>query len=498
VKLQDYFKDGVITPLGYSPTSGSIKPVHVANGLFRAALGEYYDPRVLNKMLIRWANRGAEERHPTEELVDAAGARLGDLALSANHQRLNELRELLKGVLGADGAVFDKNENCSYTLTHRTHLTADHNDRGTGDFLFRLLKVDLGRGPSPVLELLRELLGESSDEISVLSLPLTAGEDATVYELDERDLPESLKVRSGAEGKVFRSPIVRELRAGFDTLATFERARGSKLHSLRRIVTFATFALIQHVVHRALDYEDGRQFRAARPPMLLDFVQGGWSSIAVASQGTYNLACKAIERMVGHGVRARLVEEHGERWTTRQVEQFVEEIELRGPEKAQERRRKHFSEVFKSYAAGGGTISDAFGHAIVDVLLEDLSGSPFDFMRALGVRGGLLAPRGQRAVKKRYAPSPELLEVLLASTLEHEEEVELEQLADRWRDRFGIVTGALPTDARDLARCSILDATKEDLAGNAEALRAMLIEIGYARRYADGVTVIRLGHKGAA
>lgn len=496
MKLQDYFKDGVVVPLGYSPTSGSIKPVHVANGLCRAALGEYFDPRVLNETLIRWANRGAEERHSTEDLVQIASDCLGDLALPANHQRLNELRELLKGVLGADGAVFDKNENCSYTLTHRTHLTRDHNDRGTGDFLYRLLAVDLGRGSSPVLQLLRDLLAEDSDEISVLSLPLTAGEEASSYELDDADAPESLKTKGSSEGRTFRSLIARELRAGFDMLGEFERARGSKLHSLRRVVTFASFALVQHVVHRALDYEDGRSFRSARPPMLMDFVQGGWSAIAIASQGTYNLACKAIERMVGYGVRAKLDEEHGARWTTRQVEQFVEEVELRGGEKAQDRKRKHFLEVFRSYAAGGSTIADAFGLAVVDVMLEDLSGTPFDFMRALGVRGGLLAPRGQRAVKKRYAPSPELLEVLLASTVHHDEDLELEQLAERWRDRFGIVTGALASDARDLARWSILDATKEDLVRNAEALRSMLIEIGYARRYADGVTIIRLGHGG--
>jgi hypothetical protein len=495
MKLQDYFKDGVIAPLGYSPTSGSTKPVHVANGLCRAALGEVYDPRILNETLIRWANRGAEERHSTEDLVHAAADRLGDLAQPGHQQQLNELRELLKGVLGADGAVFDKNENCSYTLTHRTHVTRDHNDRGTGDFLYRLLAQNLGSGPSPILQLLRELLAEDSDEISVLSLPLTAGEESSTYKVDESDIPDSLKTKTGGDGRTFRSPILRELRAGFDMLAAFERARGSKLHSLRRIVSFASFALVQHVVHRALDYENGRSFRAARPPMLLDFVQGGWSPIAVASQGTYNLACKAIERMVAHGVRAELERVHGARWTTKQVEQFVEEIELRGNDKAQERKRKHFMEVFRSYA-GSSTIADAFGLAVVDVLLEDLTGTPFDFMRALGVRGGLLAPRGQRAVKKRYAPSPELLEVLLASTIAHDEELELEQLAERWRDRFGIVTGALSADARELARWSILDATKEDLVRNAEALREMLIEIGYARRYADGVTIIGFGHGG--
>jgi hypothetical protein len=496
MRLQDYFKDGVVTPLGYSPTSGSIKPVHIANGLCRAALGAHYDPRVLNRALNRWANRGAEERHPTEALIDEAAERLGDLAAPANRPRLNELRELLRGVLGADGAVFDRNENCSYTLTHATHVTRDHNDRGAGDFLFRLLAADLGAGESPVLPLLRELLADATDEISVLSLPLTDGEEAAPYEVDLAAAPPALALRGGAGQRDFRAAILRELRAGFDALAAFERAQGSKLHSLRRLIAFATLALYLHLTHRSLDYEDGRTYRSRRPPMLLDFLQAGWSPVAVASHATYSLAAKSVERMIGYGVRAALEAAHGERWTTRQVEQFVADVELRGGERAQERKRKHFLEVFRSYAGGSG-IAEAFALAAVDAMLDDLSGTPFDFARALGVRGGLLAPRGQRAVKKRYAPSPEILEVLLAATMRQGEELELAELAERWWDRFGILTGARGGDAGDLARWSILDATKEDLVTNAAALRETLIAVGFARRYADGVTIIRLAPGGS-
>ena len=496
MRLHDYFKAGVVEHLGYSPTSGSIKPVHVANGLCRAAIGEYYDPRLLNRALNRWANRGAEERHPTEDLVADAAKRLGDLALTTHRHQLNELRELLRGVLGADGAVFDKNENCSYTLTHRAHVTRDHNDRGTGMFLYHLLAADLGEGESPALSLLRELLSDASDEISVLSLPLIAGEEPMRYSIDEDGPPEALKTRAGPNGaRSFKSPIVRELRLGFDAIAAHERTHGSKLHSLRRIVTFCGFSLFLHIVNRSLDYEDGRGFQAHRPPLLLDFIQRGWSPIAVGSYATYNLSCKSIERMVGHGVRVALAGEHGDRWTTHQAEEFINDVELRGNAKAQERKRKRFLEVFRSYLSAMG-VAEAFALAVVDALLEDMAGTPFDFARALGVRGGLLAPRGQRAVKKRYAPSPELVEVLLVSTMKVGEELELEQLADRWWERYGVLTGARQLDARELARRSILNATREDLVENADALRATLIDIGYARRYADGVTVIRLGARG--
>ena len=493
MNLQHYFKEGVVVPLGYSPNSASVKPVHIANGLCRAVLGHYYDPRVLNQALIRWAKHGSEERHPTAELIAEAREQLGDLAEPRNLARLNELRELLRGVLGADGAVFDKNDNCSYTLTYKAHVTRDHNDRGTGDFLYGVLAADLGAGPSPTIGLLRELLEDASDEISVLSLPLTCGEEPHSWNAEGDETPAALEVKRNGRGQVFRSQILRELRSGFDAVAKFERANGSKLHSLRRLMLFATFALYLHLTHRGLEYEDGRSFAAQRPLVLTDFLQTGWSSVANASHATYNIGAKKIEAMITHGVRSVLIEEHGERWTTKQIEGFINEIEFKGGDKKKERSRKHFQEVYRSYAQAMRTNLNAFVHAMVDVMLEELSGTPFDFARALGVRGGLLAPRGQRAVKKRYAPSPELLEVLLAASMNSGEELELNELAERWRTKFGIITGALPTDSRDLGSASVFDATKEDLGRNAEALRDTLIEIGYGRRYADGVTIIRLG-----
>ena len=48
---------------------------------------------------------------------------------------------------------------------------------------------------------------------------------------------------------------------------------------------------------------------------------------------------------------------------------------------------------------------------------------------------------------------------------------------------------------RVITAWAINNATKEDLSANALALREALIDMGYARRYADGVTVIRIATK---
>jgi hypothetical protein len=355
--------------------------------------------------------------------------------------------------------------------------------------------MDLGDGPSPLLDLLRGLLSDPSDELTILSLPLL-DDEASGSEIADDELPDSLSTKRSGGRMSFRSPIVREIRSGFDMLAAFERTRGSKLHSLRRIVTFSSLSMFLHIINRSLDYEDGRAFNKKRPPMLLDFVQRGWLPIAAASAATYNLARKSIERLLRHGMGAALEEEHGPRWTKRKAEDFIGQIGLRSTRNKETRTRKYFLEVFRSYSGGGHSIPEALMLAAVDALVADLTGTPSDYARALGVRAGLLAPRGQRAVRKRYAPGPEVLEVLLASTVASDEEIELEELTNRWWERYGILTGARKTDSRDLTQRSILDASKEELAANADALRRTLIDIGYARRYADGVTIIRLGTGG--
>ena len=137
------------------------------------------------------------------------------------------------------------------------------------------------------------------------------------------------------------------------------------------------------------------------------------------------------------GIRAALEQEYAQ-WTKRRFAQLVETMTFQGSPARQEQKRKQLLDVFNSYAAEAN-ILDAAAFAIVDGLVEEMSGTPIDFARSLGVRSGLLAPRGNRAVKKRYAPSTELLETLLVATVDLDDDAELHELADAWADRFNIL-----------------------------------------------------------
>lgn len=497
MELDVLFNIGIHTPLGYHATSASTKPVHVANGLFRAALGRAYDPRLLNRVVNRWARRRTEERHPTDAVLADAGERFSAFADGSRRPLLDGFRDLLRDVLDADDAVYDKNENCSYTLTTQHLVTQDHSDRGTGRFLYTLLATDLGAGQSPALDVLTHLLADDTDEISVLTLPLLDDPDGVAARRTYDAPPASLATVRTPDGMTrFASPTASHLRAGFDALGRFLATDGGKLQNLRRIVTFAAVSLFLHVVGRAADEEQETSAqRLRRPPILLDIVQAGWTPVGAASYGTYLLAAKSVDRLTERGIATALHEAHTH-WDQDRVDDFVADLALRGRSRDQERKRRSVLDACRSYAAGGAPLFDALVLALVDLAHEELTATPFDFARAMGVRSGLLAPRGNRAVKKRYAPSAEVVEVLLASVLAPGEEVDLATLAERWWERYHILVGARNSDAVELATFSITDASAEDLGQNAAALRDLLLGLGYARSYADGVTVIRLASGG--
>src|SRR5450759_1726609 len=226
INFENVFFDKMIEEtLFYSPKI-EMKPVHLANGLFRAVCGKFADASDQHMVVYPKGNPDS----------------------NVNEQ----IREVLNSILSADGALFGKARMSSYTLSHVSHITSEDHDRGTGEWLLAILSHDDGNGPSPALALLRELLNQDnrqrSDEISVLTLPLTKAN----FEL--RDFhprmpitcPSSLRVN---ETGAFCDPLLYSIREGFDRIAEYDRDTGrysGKLDTLRRLVTWGCFSVYLH------------------------------------------------------------------------------------------------------------------------------------------------------------------------------------------------------------------------------------------------------------
>jgi hypothetical protein len=129
-------------------------------------------------------------------------------------------------------------------------------------------------------------------------------------------------------------------------------------------------------------------------------------------------------------------------------------------------------------------------------------GLPWRALLALGRRSGYLLPYDDRGrggkEHKRYGANAEFAELLVAATVAPGDPLDFDDFLDRLRDSFGIVVGRrvdFDTIRRnDLRQGAALQRSvsvnENDLRLNLLAFKNLIIDIGFAKSYADGRTVV--------
>lgn len=482
---------------GFLPTNSSMKPVHVANGLCRRLQGSYYDFAPLAELLRQFVDnqRGGykEERNPNASILDNYEGRLEDrFGNDPSDEALTRFRALAKDTLGADDAVFPT--QASFTLTHERMVTGDISDNGAGDMLAALLTAGAGP-PSGAAATFRELLATDGDPWTMIGWPmldLLQPHEAPVGGSTQLRAERRAELLGLTEGGVLRSQTLRVLRDRYDQLASYERSHGSKLTTLRRLVLFGVFTLHVHMVRRASEVSPD----APLPPLLLDMFDGGRRSLREASAATLQCGIRAIEHLVLWRIREHITEQAGD-----DVDGFVESLPS----------GTDWDAVRSEYDAQGssfdptGALAEAYWKVgYTGVGPKEVQGFPWNSLLALGRRSGFLLPYDNRGrggkEHKRYGATAEFAELLVISTVRPDEPLDFDEFLDRLRSSFGIVIGRtsdfalirgndlrLKEDASMQRSVSVLES---DLRMNLHAFRDLMIDIGFAKAYADGRTVV--------
>jgi hypothetical protein len=486
--------------LGLRLTNFSIKPVHVANGLARALTQRSYATKALAQTLRRWVRKQKlgidKEQYPNDVILrDFGEAFEPRRGTTPNEQQLNRLRALAKDAIGADDAVFPQEDQSSYTLANERFVTKDPSDVRVGLFLARLLRAE-PESRTDAADLFVELLASESDAWTTLALPLL-----TLGQVREEMLDGEVGQLAAKSDHLFQatdgqlaSPTLAVLREACDRLARFERESGSKLNSLRRLVLFGCFAVHVHAISRWHERNDA----APRPPILLDMFDGTLKSVRDASRATVRASGDAIEGLLLECLRE---------WVRTEIGTSREDIDsaLRS-----ESGNEALIPDCETYLAGGQPPLDAIAQTLIDAAMDDpkMREHPIGALVELGRRAGFLTPwantgRGGK-LQKRYTATAEFLETLVAATVSPDDPLEFPEFLDRLRFDYGIVLGR-PEDDR-LIRYNNLHGTQfgpptaineEELRQNVMQFRALVVETGYAKSYADGRTVITTAPEGA-
>jgi hypothetical protein len=481
---------------GFIPTNTSMKPVHVANGMARRILGTQADFAPLARLLRQYVEnqRGGfkEERNPNSAILEAFGERFTDrFDNPPSDEAMTRFRSLAKDTLGADDAVFPT--LASFTLSHARMVTNDISDNGSGDFLASLLRSGAPHRPDTAATLLAELLESDTDPWTTIGWPLLdLGDEqpATLGATAQLRADRSAALLATDTEGILVSPTLRALRDRYDQLAEYEKAHGAKLTTLRRLVLFGVFATHVHIIRRCHDViTDGPQ-----PPLLLDLFDGRRRSLREASAATLQAGFRAVEQLVVHRIRGHMVAVCGD-----DPEAFIADL-------PQSDQWDALQQEFEAQLAGSEPI-DALAEAFWKVGYsrvgpKEVQGFPWNTLLALGRRAGYLLPYDNRGrggkEHKRYGANAEFAEMLVASTVMPGDPIDFDEFLDRLRESYGIVLGRSvdfdiirhnDLSPGDAVRRSV-SVIETDLRANLHAFRDLIIEIGFAKSYADGRTVV--------
>ena len=470
--------------LGFIPTSNSTKPPDIANGLFRACTGETCDTHDVHEWLL---NDGKKEAISSEKLIEDY-ADILENGFNEKPSNLKQFRYFLNEIFDQDNTLYPNYKFSVMLLSSHWMIKKRLNSEARiGDFIFEILSKKINGKRSPIIEILVEALSNDTDDLTKLVKPIIAyPSDKEKRTIEGVQFPE--------DGTIRWDSCKNAIRQGFDHLAeniVFTGESRNSLLVLRRIVNFSMLGTFLYLAQG-----NAALYGEALPPIVLDS-GAELESIKVASEQTYTLAKKTVEDFFINSLDVILREEIGKN-TNANCRKWIDGMIL--PSAKEEEIKSAITSYYESFLHEGDSARMALAKALQIALytFEYKSNSPSAFCRVLGVRCGLVGPKGNRANIKRYLINSFTLETLTLSALDVEDlrvGIEFKDLSDRFIKAYNVLIGADAENEYDLLeRYNIAQATPGDLRGdlslNAQCFANTYISLGLGKRYADGVTLI--------
>ncbi len=473
---------------GFKATSRSLKPVHVAQVLFSHSLGHVHSPDELFQFVEK------PGKTPSEELPDEIKEKF-EIDPRKREERLDQLRQTLRKVLANDNALYASQRGSAPTCTSDWFVINPTAGVTVGRFVYHLMT----ESESDLEKKLNDQLTDHHDSISVLFRPLVKDaekDSATVKSWSGPDADDPL-----GEGKSANA-----LADGFGTLSDhLKPPKGGATNyprDLRRVVKFGGFALYVYMANRHNEIRDAENARERRLPLLFNYTGETDGPVAEASLECYDAVGSAVQSASRLGIEAEL-DKRGYRDKSEYDESGIlgkiEDRDLLELSRQSDSKRDEDYETFR-YLFEGDPAEDVFDrlvNAVDDAIHQSRfkTYTPVDTIQTFGWRSGILKPRGNRANERRLSPDPEVLESIILSVLEPEEQISLQELCQRLRSQYGIIVGGTEADRDHLTEWDIsigTSAVESDPLSNQnyEGFKDAVIDLGFAQEYADGVTIV--------
>lgn len=483
--LKELGTDIANTKLEFLPTSNSTKPMHIANGFFRACTGEVCNVQDIHEWVI--SERRTDGKAITSEDLKEKYVDILEYGADENSDNIKEVRFLLEKVFNPDATVYPSYANSVLNISSHW-LIKDRIDSEAriGDFIYNILAVPKDGQASRIIELTQRALKNDKDDITRLIKPILGakviqGERQTKTEKDFVEIDMN-----------FSKGVIRD---GYDAIAEnmifMEQANNSLLF-LKRIINYATFATVFYLID-----VNHAMYNAVRVPLLLD--SGiGLSAIEAASEECYKSGKKEVENFYINCIKERLSSEIVNHNSEEECMSYIEKSPFDETNEKKDERGL-VKRYFSAYVQSGDLPIDALAKALQMALYTFTysNNTPSDFCRVCGGRSGLVGPKGNAATK-RLLIDRFLLETIALSVVspqELENGMEFKEFGKRLREKYNIIIGTdVELEYELLENANIAQLVPGDLRGelanNAKGIADMLNSMNLAKRYADGVTII--------
>ena len=483
--LKELGTDIANTKLEFLPTSDSTKPMHIANGFFRACTGEVCNVQDIHEWVI--SERRTDGKAITSENLKEKYVDILEYGTDENSDNIKEIRFLFEKVFNPDATVYPSYANSVLNISSHW-LIKDRIDSEAkiGDFIYNILAVPRDGQVSRVIELTQKALKNDKDDITKLIKPILGakviqGERQTKTEKDFVGIDMN-----------FSKGVIRD---GYDAIAEnmiFMEQVNNSLLFLKRIINYATFATVFYLID-----VNHAMYNAVRVPLLLD--SGiGLSAIEAASEECYKSGKKEVENFYINCIKERLSSEIINHNSEEACMSYIEKSPFDETNEKKDERGL-VKRYFSAYVQSGDLPLDALAKALQMALYTFTysNNTPSDFCRVCGGRSGLVGPKGNAATK-RLLIDRFLLETIALSVVspqELENGMEFKEFGKRLREKYNIIIGTdVELEYELLENANIAQLVPGDLRGelanNAKGIADMLNSMNLAKRYADGVIII--------
>jgi hypothetical protein len=470
--------------VGFKPESGSVKPVHIAAGIFRAILGEYDTAVGIKKLSYVMGAKGKTPKgnEPPAVMTYLRDNNAFDEA-EINEKQLADFRGMLQKLIDVDKGVYGSNGMWAFTAGADSFVTEAGQHEFAGEFIGGLIKVycpQLG-------DYINAVLCQADDPISVVFEPvLHKGEKKKIE--DYRHTKVAAFSKPNKNVKIYLDG----LKVSGECLKLQLKKHPNKLTQLRLFVYFCIFKLFRYMSLLESFYCDG-----TIRPVLLDFSNGKKGSVSQTSGLCYSQLHKSISRFYAWGFAQELGRTgYGKSQLLQaDVPKYDENKELTA------KTKEEISTMWEIAKVDAAELSEdesllAFGATINDMTAIEATSNPVNYLRKLGTEVGLLYPPTNFHMDKRFLISEDMLEALLRCCVEPNETVTSTELRNRLFKRLGIVVGGGLNDAERLNSIgSMVYADSDALAENFDLFTDTLQKMNFAEQLPDGIMQIRFGGK---